>query len=139
MSNLDRRTFLAMGGAAAPGFNMLRADSGSSMIDDTLRSGIARRKVPAVVGMVANGKKTLYSGAFGVRDSSGTAVRTDSIFRIASMTKAVTTVAALQLVEQGKVQLDEPVARHLPEFNKLQVLQGFDANGTASLRPAVTP
>ena len=69
--------------------------------------GIARRSIPAVVGMVASETKTLYAGAFGRRDASGVPVRVDSIFQIASMTKAITTVAALQLVEQGKVDLDE--------------------------------
>jgi methyl acetate hydrolase len=65
-------------------------------------------------------------------------VQVDSIFQIMSMTKAVTTVAALQLVEQRKVDLDEPVARHLPQFEKVQVLEGFDSNGKPSLRPATT-
>src|SRR5438270_711345 len=71
MSNLDRRTFLAMGGATAPGFNMLRADSGSSMIDDTLRSGIARRKVPAVAGMGEYGQGLDWAGKL-VEALSGT-------------------------------------------------------------------
>src|SRR5450432_387559 len=55
------------------------------------------------------------------------------------MTKAVTTVAALQLVEQGKVTLDEPVSKHLPQLEKLDVLDGFDAAGKPILRPAKTP
>jgi methyl acetate hydrolase len=107
-------------------------------IDETLRSGIARRKIPAAVGMAATEGKTLYTGAFGERDS-GTPVTADSIFAIASMTKAVTTVAALQLVEQGKVTLDEPVAKHLPQLEKLDVLDGFDAAGKPILRPAKIP
>jgi len=91
-------------------------------IDETLRGGIARRNVPAVVAMFASDKKTLYSGAFGVRDASGVPARADSIFAIASMTKAVTTVAALQLVDQGKLTLDEPVAKFLPALANLPVL-----------------
>jgi CubicO group peptidase (beta-lactamase class C family) len=86
-----------------------------SDIDEALRSGIARRRIPAVVGAVAMGDKTLYAGAFGKRDSAATPARLDSIFAIASMTKAITTVAALQLVEQGKVKLDEPVSKYLPQ------------------------
>ena len=67
----------------------------------------------------------LYSGAFGKRDSaSGVDVQPDSIFAIASMTKAITSVAAMQLVERGKLKLDEPVARHLPELGKLDVIAG---------------
>ena len=67
-----------------------------------LREGIVRRKIPAAVGMAADGAKVLYQGAFGTRDSSGVPVKIDSIFQIASMTKAITTTAALQLVEQGR-------------------------------------
>src|SRR5437016_5220672 len=109
-------------------------------IDDALRSGIAQRKIPAAVAMVAAEGKTLYAGAFGKRDSAGTPVTLDSIFAIASMTKAVTTVAALQLVEQGKVKLDEPVSKYLPKLDRLDVLESFDGPaGKPVLRPARTP
>jgi len=136
--HINRRSFLAANVAGATA-NALFAAPGRSSIDETLRSGVARRKIPAVVGMAASENETLYAGAFGNRDSSGVPVRVASIFAIASMTKAITTVAALQLVEQGKVDLDEPVARHLPQLVKLDVLEGFDASGKASLRPATTP
>ena len=136
MHTIDRRTLLTSFAAAAAAKALRGAPSA---IDDTLRSGIARHKIPAVVGMAASEAKTLYSGAFGIRDSSGVPVKMDSIFAIASMTKAVTTVAALQLVEQGKVKLEEPVAKHLPQLAKLEVLEGFDANGKASLRPSTKP
>ena len=128
-----------MGSAAAAGLKPLLGESRSDAIDETLRSDIARRKIPAVVAMVASNRKTLYIGAFGKRDSSGVAVQTDSIFQVASMTKAITTVAALQLVEQGKVSLGEPADRHLPEFAGVQVLEGYDSSGKPSLRPAKTP
>ena len=83
-------------------------------IDATLRSGIQARKIPAVVGAVANGKQTLYAGAFGVHEEAGPPVTIDSIFAIASMTKPVTTVAALQLVEAGKLSLQ----RYSPDSMK---------------------
>ncbi len=90
--------------------------------------------------MIANRDKTLYAGAFGQRDSSGFPVQLDNIFQIMSMTKAVTTVSALQLVEQGKVDLDQPVARHLPQFERVQVLEAFDSGGKPTLRaPATAP
>ena len=76
--------------------------------------------------MVATAHETLYSETFG-------AARADSIFSIASMTKAITTVAAMQLVEQGKLHMDEPVLRHLPQLASPQILEGFD------LRPAQSP
>lgn len=90
--------------------------------------------------MVADGRSTLYSGAFGKRDSaSNVAVDSKSLFSIMSMTKAITTTAVMQLVEQGKLKLDEPATRILPELAKLQVIEGFDASGKPILRPAKTP
>ena len=80
--------------------------------------------------MAASADKILYSGAFGTRDSSGVPVTADSIFRIASMTKAITTTAALQLVEQGKVKLDEPVSKYLPKLANLR--SGWIRRGPAS-------
>ena len=134
MPLIARRAFLA--GAAAC---VLDAGTAQEQVDDVIRSGIARRKIPAAVGSIADRRKTLYAGAFGVRDASGVPVRVDSIFRIASMTKPVTTVAALQLVEQGKVDLSGPVAKHLPQLANLDVLEGFDGSGKPVLRPARTP
>jgi methyl acetate hydrolase len=110
-----------------------------AQIDETLRTGIERRKVPAAVGMAATADKTIYAGAFGKLEAAGTPVAMDSIFAIASMTKAVTSVAAMQLVEQGKVKLEEPVAKFLPQLDKPEVLGGFDSAGKPILRPAKTP
>ena len=120
MGHIDRRSFLVTGITAASSLKNLLGAPGTIAVDDVLRSGIGQRKIPSVVAMVANGSKTLYAGAFGRRDSSGVPVRIDSVFQIMSMTKAVTTVAALQLVEQQKVDLDEPVARKLPQFHKIR-------------------
>lgn len=110
---------------------------GATSLDETLATGIKRRKIPAVVAVVATADKTTYTGAFGKRDgSSGIDVKPDSIFRIASMTKAVTTTAAMQLVEQGKLSVTAPAAKYLPELGKLEVLDGFDNSGKPILRPA---
>ena len=133
---MRRREFLSLAAGAA---TQVRGLWAGANIDEVLRSGIARRKIPAVAAMASTESKTLYTGAFGVRDGGGSPVNAKSIFAIASMTKAVTTVAALQLVEQGKVTLDEPVAKHLPKLEKLDVLEGFDAAGKPILRPAKTP
>ena len=109
-------------------------------MEETLREGLERRKIPTAVAMVATEDHVTYAGAFGKRDSaSGVAAKTDSIFAIASMTKAITSTAALQLVEQGKLSLDEPAAKHLPELGKLEVLEGFDRAGKPMLRPARKP
>ena len=115
--------------------------SGAGGIDGVLRSAVERRKVPAATAMVATAERPTYTGAFGKRDSaSGVEVTADSIFAIASMTKAVTSTAALQLVDSGKLKLDDPVARHLPQLEKLEVLQGFEpGSGKPILRPAGKP
>lgn len=63
----------------------------------------------------------------------------DSVFWIASMTKAVTSAGAMQLVEQGKLSLDEPIGKLLPDLAAPQVLEGFDAKGEPKLRPAKAP
>ena len=139
MARINRREFcgaIAVLGSQAK--HLYGATGGAAKMDDTLRSGVEQRHIPAVVGMAATGNRILYQGAFGTRDSSGTPVTVDSIFAIASMTKAITTVAALQLVEQGKVKLDEPVSKYLPQLAKPDVLDGFDANGKPRLRPART-
>jgi CubicO group peptidase (beta-lactamase class C family) len=141
MLPIRRREFggiaLVLGAAAGRASG---SKTGDGKIDETLSSGIAQRKIPAVVGMVASKDEILYAGAFGTRDSSGTPVTTDSIFAIASMTKAVTTVAALQLVEQGKVRLKEPVSKYLPQLQELNVLEGFDAgDGQSETSPGENP
>jgi CubicO group peptidase (beta-lactamase class C family) len=136
MPYITRRAFVAGGVSAALRVGGQAATPGTDRVDEVLRSGVARRKIPVAVGAAANGQKMLYSGAFGTRDGSGVAVRADSLFQIASMTKAITTTAALQLVEQGKVDLSEPVAKRLPQLANLDVLEGFDAEGKPSLRPA---
>ncbi len=140
MTPINRRQFGGVIAAVAAQAPLLEgASNGAGQIDETLRSGIAQRKIPAAVGMFASADKILYSGAFGTRDSSGVPVTADSIFSIASMTKAITTTAALQFVEQGKVKLDEPVSKYLPQLANLEVLDGFDSSGKSRLRPAKVP
>lgn len=137
MSLLTRRQFGGTVILASTGVSKLWSAAG---ISETLRDSMQRRKIPAVAAMAATADKTTYAGAFGKRDSaSGVDLKTDSIFAIASMTKAITTTAALQLVERGKLTLDEPASRHLPELGKLNVLEGFDGAGKPKLRPATKP
>ena len=112
----------------------------SRQIDAVLRRATEAKEVPGVVALAANDKGVIYEGAFGTRDlAKGPAMTLDTIFRLASMTKAVTTVAAMQLVEQGKLQLDQPVGNILPELSAPQVLDGFDDSGAPRLRPAKRP
>jgi len=109
-------------------------------IDAVLRQAVDAKEVPGVVAMAATDRGLLYEGAFGVRAlDKGPAMTLDTVFRIASMTKAITSVAAMQLVEQGKLKLEEPVPNIDPALGVPQVLEGFDAAGTPKLRPAKRP
>jgi methyl acetate hydrolase len=112
----------------------------TSKIDGVLRRAVEAGDVPGVVAMAATDRAILYEGAFGQRDiAAGPAMTFDTIFRIASMTKAVTSVAAMQLVEAGKLDLDQPIGGVVPELATPQVLIGFDAAGKPRLRPARRP
>ena len=85
-------------------------------------------------------ESVLYQGSFGLRDVSGTSkMSKETVFRIASMVKLLTSVAALQLVEIGKLRLDDPAAKVDPTLASPQVLLGFDAEGVPLLRPAQKP
>ena len=111
-----------------------------AQIDQVLRQKSDAKEIPGVVAMAANSKEVIYQGAFGKRDlSRDDAMTPDSVFWIASMTKAITGAAAMQLVEQGKLSLDEPIGKVLPDLASPQVLEGFDANGEPMLRPARNP
>ena len=114
--------------------------AGAAGIDQALTEAVKSGRVPGVVALAANDKGTIYSGAFGVRSLGQPQPMTvDSVFWIASMTKAVTTAAAMQMVEQGKLKLDQPASEILPDLASAQVLEGFDAAGTPKLRPAKRP
>jgi len=109
-------------------------------IDSVLKQAVDARDVPGVVAMAATDKGVLYEGAFGPRALDASAAMTpDTVFRIASMTKAIASVAAMQLVEQGKLKLEEPVPNIDPWLGSPQVLEGFDAAGAPKLRPAKRP
>ena len=110
-------------------------------IDAILLGAVEHKDVPGVVALVTNRERVLYQGAFGVADvSTGRPLATDALFRIASMTKPVTSVALMQLVEQGKIGLDDPAEKYLPELKNPMVVESFDAKtGDYKLRPASKP
>lgn len=109
-------------------------------MDSTLKAAAARRGIPCFTAMAADARRILYEGAYGTRDAaSGVPVKVDSIFSIMSMTKAITSLAALQLVDRGRVKLDEALDRYLPELRDRPVLDGFDAQGQARVRPLTKP
>lgn len=107
----------------------------SSKIDGLLRRAADGGALPGVVAVAGDRDGALYEGAFGhlgVDDDRPAGL--DTVFLIASMTKAIASVAALQLIEQGRLVLEQPVADVLPEFAELQVLDGFDGD-EPRLRP----
>ena len=111
-----------------------------AQIDQILRQKCEAKEIPGVVAMAATGSEVIYQGAFGERDlSKDDAMTADSVFWIASMTKAITCAAGMQLVEQGKLSFDAPIGKVLPDLASPQVLEGFDARGEPKLRPAKNP
>jgi methyl acetate hydrolase len=102
----------------------------SNQIDQVLREAVDEKKLPGIVAMVVVADHVTYQGASGKRDAiKNIPMTVDSIFRIASMTKPITSVAVMQLVESGRVKLDESAATYLPELSQVQVLEEFDASG----------
>src|SRR5437773_12355341 len=109
--------------------------SPSSKLDALFREAVESKRMPGVVAVAASDTQTLYEGAFGPRELGKDAPMTlDTVVWIASMTKAITTTAVMQLVEKGKLALDRPAAEVVPELAKAQVLEGFDASGAPRLR-----
>ena len=110
----------------------------TAAIDAALRD--AAQRVPGLVALATTKAGTIYEGAFGKRDISSDAPMTvDTVFRLASMTKALASVAAMQMVEAGKLSLDAPVRDVLPALASPKVLTGFDAAGQPEFRPATVP
>src|SRR3981189_2867252 len=111
-----------------------------AQINQVLRQKSDAKAIPGVVAIAANSQEVIYQGAYGKRDlSKAGAMTADSVFWIASMSKAITSAAGMQLVEQGKLALDEPIGKLLPDLASPQVLEGFDAKGEPKLRPAKNP
>src|SRR5579872_998513 len=127
---------VAVAASAAPA--SAQTSSASSAIDTSLKGAIERNDVPGVVALITDRKGVIYHGAFGVADvSTKRPLKEDALFRIASMTKPVTSLALMQLVEQGKIGLDDPAEKYLPELKNPQVITSFDAKtGDYTLRPA---
>ena len=116
-----------------------RADR-KEALDRILGAAIDDSDVPGAVVLVTDHGGVLYENSFGVADlGSGRTMTTDALFRIVSMTKPVTSVALMQLVERRGIGLDDPAEAYLPELADLQVLDHFDPKtGAYRVRPAMT-
>lgn len=107
----------------------------------SLADGILHRTVsaaggaPGVVAMATDREGNIYEGAAGKRElGKDQAMTTDSVMAIFSTTKAITGVTIMQLMEEGKIRLDDPVRKYVPEIASIQVLDGFDASGQPRTR-----
>src|SRR6476646_6510854 len=129
---------ISVGVAALIGTASAQNSPGSLALDASLRGAVERKDVPGVVALVTDRDQVLYQSAFGVADvSTGRPLTADALFRIASMTKAVTSVALMQLIEQGRLGLDDPAEKYLPELANLKVIESFDpATRDYKVRPA---
>jgi CubicO group peptidase (beta-lactamase class C family) len=109
-------------------------------VDRMFRQAVDSKAMPGIVALAATDKGTVYEGAFGTREIGKAAPMTvDTVVWIASMTKAITATAAMQLVERGKLSLDRPAAEVVPELDRAQVLDGFDGAGKPRLRAPKRP
>jgi len=110
-------------------------------IDDAINAEIAAGKIPGAVALIARDGKVVYHKSFGYSDiDSMTPMKSDNIFRIASMSKAVTTVAVMKLYEEGHFLLNDPVAKYIPEFSSPEVVSEVDDDGIiVSTAPAAGP
>lgn len=119
---------------ATPAFDAIRL----ARVDSMVIRLVAQQKLPGAVVMLVKDGAVAYHKAFGYRDMATKApLRRDDIFRIASQSKAITSLAAMMLWEEGKFQLDEPIATYLPEFEKPVVLDTFNPrDSTYTTKPA---
>lgn len=123
---------------AAPAFAVpsLKSMRGGD-IDRSLQAAVAAHDIPGAVAMAASADSILYEGAIGMRGAGADArMTTDTVFRIASMVKLLTSIAAMQLVERGRLKLDEPAGNIDPVLAAPRVLTGFDDRGAPQLREA---
>lgn len=130
---------LPSGDPAALGFSAERLER----IDHALQGYIDRREISGAVGLVARRGKVVYHKSFGSRDvESAAAMENDAIFRIASMTKPIASVALMMLWEEGAFQLRDPVSKFLPEFQDMQIAStpgNEDVRVPRKLTPATKP
>jgi methyl acetate hydrolase len=103
--------------------------------DGLLEQAVQAGQIPGVVAAASSSQGTVYEAAFGERAlGQGVAMTPDTVFWLASMTKPIVGAAAMQLVEQGKLTLDEPAAKFLPELADVKLLSGWDSNGQPLLQ-----
>lgn len=102
-----------------------------AQIDEMVMEFVEAEKYPGAVTLIAKNGKIIYESEVGWSDSTKTeAYRKDHLFRMASMTKPIVSVAAMQLMETGKLKLDDPVGKYIPSFMDTEVLEDFNSSDT---------
>ena len=97
------------------------------VVEELVTDDINNNKIPGGVVLVGNEKGIVYQKAFGIKNPlTNEKYSTDDIFRIASMTKAITSIAVLKLWEDGKINLDDPIEKYIPEFKDTKILETFN-------------
>ena len=105
------------------------------LLDKLLKSAVEKGDVRGVAAIVSNDKETIYKTGFGISSPDKCqGMNADTVIWIASMTKAITATAAMQLVERGYLTLDTPASLILPQLKSIKVLEGFDENNIPKLR-----
>ena len=148
MNDMTRRAVLT-GGAALAGGRFLEAaglkpafatPNRFGAVDKALHRAVEERDVAGVVAIGATPNGIAFEGAYGKANiHQGTSMATDTVFWLLSMTKAITATACMQLIEQGRLRLDQTAGDILPQLASPKVLEGFDADGKPRLRPTKRP
>jgi methyl acetate hydrolase len=111
---------------------------GAAAIDQMFQAAVSNKEIPGVVAAITNKNQVLYLKSFGSQDvAQNVPMARDTVFRIASMTKPITSVAVMMLVEQGKLRLDDAAVKYLPALKGREVIATFnEKDGTYTTRPA---
>jgi methyl acetate hydrolase len=130
-----------LAGAAAQGINRGFSEAGKGALSQELAAAVSRGDTPGVVALIVDRQGVIYEGAAGKSDvGHSVPMPVNAIFSIASMTKPITSVAIMMLLEQGKLKLDDPVSKYLTGFDNLQVITKFnEKDATYETRPARRP
>ena len=101
-------------------------------IDDIISEDIKENKIPGAVVLVGNEDEIIFEKAYGIKNpETNEKYNTNDIFRIASMTKAITSVGILKLWEEGKIGLDDPIDKYIPKFENIEILESFNNEDTS--------
>jgi methyl acetate hydrolase len=141
LASLPRVALALAALALAPALSAQGTLPSGAALDAYLTSVVRETRIPGIVALVVDADRIVYTGAFGRQDvAAGKPMTGDSIFRIASMTKPVTSVAVMMLVQEGDIGLDDPVSAYLPAFEDGEVIENFNpADKSYTTRPAARP